>query len=174
MSSEHTYDENTNKVENFDPTQPLKAPVGEGNGGVVQERVVDEENQENLAVHHHPEESHAQSQEETPTPKKLTRVIPEPQPDSPDRYEEVDLTEHKDADALAQEEIVKNSTPTTELEIALTKILERKQALIDRITGEISKLKSFVRKRKQTYKRKRKEDGAPTRALSAYNMFIKE
>ena len=94
--------------------------------------------------------------------------------DSPDRYEEADISEHKDADALAQEEIVKNSTPTTELEIALTKILERKQALIDRITGEITKMQQFVRKRKQTYKRKRKENGAPTRALSAYNMFIKE
>lgn len=83
-------------------------------------------------------------------------------------------TEHKDAEALAQEEIVKNTPPTTELEIALTKILERKEALIDRITGEIAKMKNFVKKRKQTYKRKRKEDGAPTRALSAYNMFIKE
>ena len=82
--------------------------------------------------------------------------------------------ENKDAAALAQEELVKNSVPTTELEIALTKILERKQALIDRITGEITKMKNFVKKRKQTYKRKRKEDGAPTRALSAYNMFIKE
>ena len=90
-------------------------------------------------------------------------------PDSPDRYEELDITEHKDAEALAQEEIVKNSTPTSQLEIALTKILDRKQALIDRITGEITKLKSFVRKRKQTYKRKRKEDGAPTRALDTHD-----
>eukprot|EP00977_Amphora_coffeiformis_P014584 scaffold4097_cov166-Amphora_coffeaeformis.AAC.41 len=97
-------------------------------------------------------------------------------PESPDRDpggEDV-TTEHKDADALAQEEIVKNTVPSTELEIALTKILERKQILIDRITGEITKMKNFVKKRKQTYKRKRKEDGAPTRALSAYNMFIKE
>lgn len=84
------------------------------------------------------------------------------------------LEEFKDAEALAQEELVMRSTPSTELEVALVKILERKQALIDRISGEITKLKSFVQKRKQTYKRKRKEDGAPTRALSAYNMFIKE
>ena len=97
-------------------------------------------------------------------------------PESPNRYSGIeDLTaELKDAEALAQEEIVKKTTPTTELELALTKILERKQALIDRITGEIAKMKNFVKKRKQTYKRKRKLDGAPTRALSAYNMFIKE
>jgi HMG-box domain len=35
-------------------------------------------------------------------------------------------------------------------------------------------MRMFVRKRKQSYKRKRKEDGAPRRALSGYNLFIKE
>ena len=136
--------------------------------------------------HHHPPPPHhhhdvpeppAPEEEQQPMPEKHVVVAAPPRrtpPDSPDRYEDLDLTEHKDAEALAQEEVVRNNPPTTELEMALTKILGRKQALIDRITGEITKLKSFVRKRKQTYKRKRKEDGAPTRALSAYNMFIKE
>jgi hypothetical protein len=90
-----------------------------------------------------------------------------------DQYEDADISEVKDSVALAQEELVKNSTPTTELEIALTQILERKQALLDRLTGEINKMRNFVRKRKQTYKRKRKDGGAPVRALSAYNMFIR-
>lgn len=144
-----------------------------------------DENQENMPEalgtttttahqHHQPP---APEEEQQPMPEKHVVVAAPPRqtpPDSPDRYEDLDLSEHKDADALAQEEVVRDNPPTTELEIALTKILERKQALIDRITGEITKLKSFVRKRKQTYKRKRKEDGAPTRALSAYNMFIKE
>lgn len=89
-------------------------------------------------------------------------------------YDEEEFTEYLDEAALALEAIVKSTPPTTELEIALTKILERKEALIERISGETFKLKTFVQKRKQTYKRKRKEDGAPTRALSAYNMFIKE
>lgn len=84
--------------------------------------------------------------------------------------------EHKSDDevAIAQEQLIKNSQPSTELEVALYGVLERKNALIERITAEIDKLKSFVQKRKQTYKRKRKDDGAPTRALSAYNIFIQE
>ena len=93
----------------------------------------------------------------------------------PDGYEEEeeDVTEFKDADALVQEKIVKNSTPTTELEIALTKILERKEALIERLRIANTKMTKFVSKRKQTYKRKRKDDGAPVRALSGYNLYIR-
>ena len=84
------------------------------------------------------------------------------------------IEETQDDETRRQDEIIANVKPTTELEKALTDVLARKDALIERITGEITKLKSFVQKRKQTYKRKRKEDGAPTRALSAYNLFIKE
>ena len=73
---------------------------------------------------------------------------------------------------LAQIELIRKSTPTTDLEIALGTTLDRKQNHIDRLTQEIIKLKQFISKRKQTYKRKRKDDGAPTRALSAYNIFI--
>ena len=75
---------------------------------------------------------------------------------------------------LAQIELIEKTTPKTDLEIALSKALERKQKHIDRLTIEIQKLQQFVTKRKQTYKRKRKDDGAPTRALSAYNIFIQD
>jgi len=75
---------------------------------------------------------------------------------------------------LAQVELIEKSTPTTDLEIALSNALKRKQTHIDRLTNEIIKLKQFISKRKQTYKRKRKDDGAPTRALSAYNIFIQD
>jgi CHAT domain-containing protein len=79
-----------------------------------------------------------------------------------------------DATNMAQEDLVKNSTPSTELEIALYGVLDRKNTQIDRLGAEIIKLKSFVQKRKQVYKRKRRDDGAPRRALSGYNIFIKE
>jgi hypothetical protein len=75
---------------------------------------------------------------------------------------------------IAQNELIVKSTPKTDLEVALFGALERKKAHADRLTKEILKLKQFISKRKQTYKRKRKDDGAPTRALSAYNIFIQE
>lgn len=79
-----------------------------------------------------------------------------------------------DPEVIAHNELIASSKPTTPLEIALAAMLKRKESQIQRITGEIAKLKKFVSKRKQTYKRKRKEEGAPTRALSAYNIYIQD
>jgi hypothetical protein len=71
-----------------------------------------------------------------------------------------------DSVGIAQTELIAKSTPTTDLEIALAAALKRKETHVQRLTTEILKLKQFISKRKQTYKRKRKDDGAPVRALS--------
>lgn len=75
---------------------------------------------------------------------------------------------------LHKDDLIRLEKPTTKLEIAYLKEIERKDKHISRLTREISKLKAFISKRKQTYKRKRKDELAPTRALSAYNIFVQD
>mmetsp|Transcript_25201 Transcript_25201/g.36102 ORF Transcript_25201/g.36102 Transcript_25201/m.36102 type:complete len:395 (+) Transcript_25201:34-1218(+) len=77
-------------------------------------------------------------------------------------------------DHAEQDEFIKNSEPKTELEIAQGELIKRQDLQITKLRNEVKKLKTFISKRKQTYKRKRKDNQAPTRALSAYNIFVQD
>lgn len=96
-------------------------------------------------------------------PAKVAQIILEPPPPAP-----------LDPELVRQQELIDNTPRTTELEHALFDTLKRKENQVDRLSGEVMKLKAFISKRKQTYKRKRKDEGAPTRALSAYNIFVQD
>jgi len=66
------------------------------------------------------------------------------------------------------------AVPETDLEKKLHKALNQQLAVSDKLRKEVTKLQLFMTKRKQVYRRKRKDESAPTRPLSAYNIFVRE
>jgi hypothetical protein len=76
--------------------------------------------------------------------------------------------------SIAQQHLIATSHPTTDLEVALKAELERNTAHIARLREECIKLRGFINRRKQPYKRKRMEREAPRKSLSAYNLFVRE
>eukprot|EP00585_Thalassiosira_rotula_P017400 CAMPEP_0196192868 /NCGR_PEP_ID=MMETSP0911-20130528/49245_1 /TAXON_ID=49265 /ORGANISM="Thalassiosira rotula, Strain GSO102" /LENGTH=490 /DNA_ID=CAMNT_0041465081 /DNA_START=612 /DNA_END=2084 /DNA_ORIENTATION=- len=77
-------------------------------------------------------------------------------------------------DTIRNKEIISLSTPTTDLEHALKAELNRQIHHNELLVGECTKLRGFISKRKQTYKRKRKDESAPRKKLSGYNLFVRE
>ena len=117
-------------------------------------------------------DSEAKTEESPPQRKgKRTRKADEEELDLDSDVKEPEILDPKIAEEM---EYIKVTEPTTRLELALADALKRKESHIDRLSGEVQKLKAFISKRKQTYKRKRKDEGAPTRALSAYNIFVQD
>jgi len=77
-------------------------------------------------------------------------------------------------DMIRHREIIANSIPRTELELALHAEYNRLLKANAILTSECVKLRRFMTKRKQTYKRKRKDESAPRKKLSGYNLFVRE
>lgn len=87
-----------------------------------------------------------------------------------------DLPAHlpEEPDGTRNQEVIANSTPSTELELALQAELDRQFQHNELLAREIKKLRIFISKRKQVYKRKRKDESAPRKKLSGYNLFVRE
>jgi hypothetical protein len=101
---------------------------------------------------------------------------PEPEEKEGDEQPKFETAAGETLDPVLAEqlEIIKSTEPQSDLEVALSESLKRREEQLERLSSEVTKLKAFISKRKQTYKRKRKETGAPTRALSAYNIFVQD
>jgi hypothetical protein len=79
-----------------------------------------------------------------------------------------------DDDRYGDRDIIASTAPTTHLEIALRRELDRIALQNDSLSSEVSKLRLFLSRRKQTYKRKRTGNDAPRKKLSGYNVFVRE
>mmetsp|Transcript_35647 Transcript_35647/g.75106 ORF Transcript_35647/g.75106 Transcript_35647/m.75106 type:complete len:434 (+) Transcript_35647:449-1750(+) len=101
--------------------------------------------------------------------------LPKAESQEQDDYGSIGLVPtEEDPDAQRNKSIIADATPTTELELALKSELDRQIKHNELLINEVTKLRRFISKRKQTYKRKRKDESAPRKKLSGYNLFVRE
>jgi len=105
--------------------------------------------------------------------------------DNDNSVEQLDSLDSSDDDTIScendsstdhaeQDEFIRNTKPKSLLEFAQGSLIKRQDLRINKLENEVRKLKEVISKRRQSYKRKRKDDQAPTRALSAYNIFVQD
>jgi len=85
---------------------------------------------------------------------------------------------------IRNREMINNSTPKSELEVALTSELHRLTRKNELLNQEVTRLRGFFTSTTKTkknifrkqinYKRKRKDESAPRKVLSGYNLFVRE
>lgn len=85
-----------------------------------------------------------------------------------------DDSDDDDPDRRRRRAIIADAAPSTDLEVALRAELDRQVRHNAVLAAECAKLRRFVSKRKQSYKRKRLDDAAPRKKLSGYNLFVRE
>ena len=134
--------------------------------------------QQNTDDHDVPEAQEEENEnEKPPTSARKRKRAGKTQEEKEEEYRLLHTTvvyEDTDPQTIADKKIVSGTKVESVLERALTNLLNGKEVHISKLMSEITKLKGFISKRKQTYKRKRKDESAPTRALSAYNIFVQD
>lgn len=170
---EHELNDKVPEVD--EPQDRAEAQEAEVDAGVKDESSLDKQQEVSAEVPKDKENSIENNMNVDNTPKTGTlRAVADVKTSPIKRFDTKVEVEPTNALVKAQQTFIKDGKPTTPLEVALAAELDRKNAQIEKLKSEVIKLKQFISKRKQTYKRKRKEDGAPTRALSAYNIFVQE
>ena len=93
---------------------------------------------------------------------------------------------HLEPNDIRNREIINDSTPKSELEVALTSELHRLTRQNELLSQECTRLrgcftsstttnaKKNIFRKQINYKRKRKDESAPRKVLSGYNLFVRE
>ncbi|GFH57951.1 hypothetical protein CTEN210_14427 [Chaetoceros tenuissimus] len=104
---------------------------------------------------------------------KVTEVNEEEENDQL-RFDTKVESEPQDPEVKARRELIEKTEAKSELEIALKTELDIRKKQVETLRSELIHMKNFVSRRRQKYKRKRSNDKAPRKAMSAYNLFMQD